>query len=272
MSPNLYRKNGCFTKHPFQTGCLGFQFPKNEMHISRSCGCLKFLDDQLSKERLGHSGLLRRVPQACPPGSSSWSNQGGGGKLGVFAETDGPILAINGVITPITLLITGRAPLWTSQSNFQLSLWFTGASLSEAGCAEGSAQVPPPCFFFEASISEAYFMDQLDCFPSFASKTGSWKPKLWRRCFSCIAFPRTDEVEMPQWLLINCVSIIISSHFRLYLFLWTWCERLLWRFHRQGALFFFSPWQISRNVEMFRIFTGEPWLFAVEDYTNYIYI
>ena len=171
MSPNLYRKNGCFTKHPFQTGCLGFQLPKNEMHISRSCGCLKFLDDQLSKElsRLGHSGLLRRVPQACPPSSSSWSNQGGGGKLGVFAETDGPILAINGVITPITLLITGRAPLWTSQSNFQFESLMVHRCLTirsrlcRRKCPSAAAM-----FFLEASISEAYFMDQLDCFPSFA--------------------------------------------------------------------------------------------------------
>ena len=23
--PNLYIKSGCFTKHPFLTGCLGFQ-------------------------------------------------------------------------------------------------------------------------------------------------------------------------------------------------------------------------------------------------------
>ena len=27
MIPNLYIKNGCFTKHPFKTGCLGFQVP-----------------------------------------------------------------------------------------------------------------------------------------------------------------------------------------------------------------------------------------------------
>ena len=25
MIPNLYIKNGCFTKHPFINGCLGFQ-------------------------------------------------------------------------------------------------------------------------------------------------------------------------------------------------------------------------------------------------------
>ena len=25
MIPNLYIKNGGFTKHPFKTGCLGFQ-------------------------------------------------------------------------------------------------------------------------------------------------------------------------------------------------------------------------------------------------------
>ena len=25
MIPNCYMKNGCFTKHPFETGCLGFQ-------------------------------------------------------------------------------------------------------------------------------------------------------------------------------------------------------------------------------------------------------
>ncbi len=113
-------KMGCFTKHPFKTGCLGFQVPRNEMRVSRSYGCLKFFD-QPSKEfpRLGHSGLLRRVPQACPPGSSSWSDQGGGGNLDVFVEKDGPLLAINGVITPITLLRTAGGQLWKSQSNFQ---------------------------------------------------------------------------------------------------------------------------------------------------------
>ena len=25
MIPNLYTGNGCFTKHPFKTGCLGYQ-------------------------------------------------------------------------------------------------------------------------------------------------------------------------------------------------------------------------------------------------------
>ena len=25
MIPNLYIGNGCFTKHPFKTGCLGYQ-------------------------------------------------------------------------------------------------------------------------------------------------------------------------------------------------------------------------------------------------------
>ena len=25
MIPNLFIENGCFTKHPFKTGCLGFQ-------------------------------------------------------------------------------------------------------------------------------------------------------------------------------------------------------------------------------------------------------
>ena len=25
MIPNLYVKNGCFTKHPLQNGCLGYQ-------------------------------------------------------------------------------------------------------------------------------------------------------------------------------------------------------------------------------------------------------
>ena len=25
MIPNLYIENGCFTKHPFMNGCLGFQ-------------------------------------------------------------------------------------------------------------------------------------------------------------------------------------------------------------------------------------------------------
>ena len=29
MSPNLYMKNGCFTKHPLKSGCLGFQVPFN---------------------------------------------------------------------------------------------------------------------------------------------------------------------------------------------------------------------------------------------------
>ena len=29
MIPDLYLGNGCFTKHPFKTGCLGYQVVKN---------------------------------------------------------------------------------------------------------------------------------------------------------------------------------------------------------------------------------------------------
>ena len=33
MIPNLYKENGCFTKHPFINGCLGFQVEVENGHI-----------------------------------------------------------------------------------------------------------------------------------------------------------------------------------------------------------------------------------------------
>ena len=39
MIPNLYLGHGCFTKHPFKSGCLGFQ-------VVLGCGfCWGLLDD-----------------------------------------------------------------------------------------------------------------------------------------------------------------------------------------------------------------------------------
>ena len=40
MIPNLYMKHGCFTKHPFKTGCFGFQaLPKNLQYLV-TFGCI----------------------------------------------------------------------------------------------------------------------------------------------------------------------------------------------------------------------------------------
>ena len=44
MIPNLYIENGCFTKHPFIFGCLGFQVYIRH-HLSRSqCNYCTYFD------------------------------------------------------------------------------------------------------------------------------------------------------------------------------------------------------------------------------------
>ena len=55
MIPNLYIGNGCFTKHPFSTGCLGFQ-------AGNSGGCTRKI---ICSTNVAETSVTVAVPGEC---------------------------------------------------------------------------------------------------------------------------------------------------------------------------------------------------------------